>query len=191
VAGLRAALGGFCDDRINSIAGPNPHKGASRGTPDFVSQDTGRWALHLLQRGRPERPPTLLLLHGFPSSSRMFEPLVARLSDRYHLVAPDYPGFGHSDCPDPKKFAYTFDHIAEIMNHFTEALGLSRYTLYSTRFMTALRTPGTGNTATFTESSWRPITSIPKGRRSIWAPSASLTKLMTASSPTRLACCRG
>ena len=50
--------------------------------------------------------------------------------DRYHLVAPDYPGFGHSDWPDPKKFAYTFDHIAEIMNHFTEALGLSRYTLY-------------------------------------------------------------
>ena len=60
----------------------------------------------------------------------MFEPLFARLSDRYHLVAPDYPGFGHSDWPDPKKFAYTFDHIAEIMNHFTEALGLSRYTLY-------------------------------------------------------------
>jgi pimeloyl-ACP methyl ester carboxylesterase len=60
----------------------------------------------------------------------MFEPLFARLSDRYHLVAPDYPGFGHSDWPDPKKFAYTFDHYAEIMNHFTEALGLSRYTLY-------------------------------------------------------------
>jgi pimeloyl-ACP methyl ester carboxylesterase len=74
--------------------------------------------------------PTLLLLHGLPSSSRMFEPLFARLSDRYHLVAPDYPGFGHSDWPDPKKFAYTFDHIAEIMNNFTEALGLSRYTLY-------------------------------------------------------------
>jgi pimeloyl-ACP methyl ester carboxylesterase len=71
-----------------------------------------------------------LLLHGLPSSSRMFEPLFARLSDRYHLVAPDYPGFGHSDWPDSKKFAYTFDHIAEVMNHFTEALGLSRYTLY-------------------------------------------------------------
>ena len=53
-----------------------------------------------------------------------------RLSDRYHLIAPDYPGFGHSDWPDPKKFAYTFDHIAEIMSHFTESLGLSRYTLY-------------------------------------------------------------
>jgi pimeloyl-ACP methyl ester carboxylesterase len=60
----------------------------------------------------------------------MFEPLIARLSDRCHLVAPDYPGFGHSDWPDPKTFAYTFDHYAEIMNHFTEALGLSRYTLY-------------------------------------------------------------
>jgi pimeloyl-ACP methyl ester carboxylesterase len=78
----------------------------------------------------PKDAPTLLLLHGFPSSSRMFEPLFARLSDEYHLVAPDYPGFGHSDWPDPKQFAYTFDHIAEIMNHFTEALALSRYTLY-------------------------------------------------------------
>ena len=78
----------------------------------------------------PKDAPTILLLHGLPSSSRMFEPLFARLSDRYHLVAPDYPGFGHSDWPDPKTFAYTFDHYAEIMNHFTEALGLSRYTLY-------------------------------------------------------------
>jgi pimeloyl-ACP methyl ester carboxylesterase len=78
----------------------------------------------------PKQAPTLLLLHGLPSSSRMFEPLFARLSERYHLVAPDYPGFGHSDWPDPEKFAYTFDHYAEIMNHFTESLGLSRYTLY-------------------------------------------------------------
>ena len=78
----------------------------------------------------PKNAPTILLLHGLPSSSRMFEPLFARLSDRYHLVAPDYPGFGHSDWPDPKKFAYTFEHYAEIMNHFTEALGLSSYTLY-------------------------------------------------------------
>jgi pimeloyl-ACP methyl ester carboxylesterase len=78
----------------------------------------------------PRNAPTLLLLHGLPSSSRMFEPLFARLSDRCHLVAPDYPGFGHSDWPDPKKFAYTFGHYAEIMNHFTEALRLSRYTLY-------------------------------------------------------------
>ena len=78
----------------------------------------------------PKDAPTLLLLHGLPSSSRMFESLFARLSDRYHLVAPDYPGFGHSDWPDPIKFAYAFDHYAEIMTHFTEALGLSRFTLY-------------------------------------------------------------
>jgi pimeloyl-ACP methyl ester carboxylesterase len=78
----------------------------------------------------PKDGPTLLLLHGLPSSSRMFESLFSRLSDRYHLVAPDYPGFGHSDWPDPKTFAYTFDHIAETMHHFIEALGLSRYTLY-------------------------------------------------------------
>jgi len=78
----------------------------------------------------PKDAPALLLLHGLPSSSRMFGPLFARLSDRYHLVAPDYPGFGHSDWPDPKKFAYTFDHFAEVMNHFAEALGLSRYSMY-------------------------------------------------------------
>jgi pimeloyl-ACP methyl ester carboxylesterase len=78
----------------------------------------------------PKDAPTILLLHGLPSSSRMFEPLFARLSDSFHLVAPDYPGFGHSDWPDSKTFAYTFDHIAEIMNRFTEALGLSRCTLY-------------------------------------------------------------
>jgi len=78
----------------------------------------------------PKDAPTILLLHGLPSSSRMFGPLFARLSGGYHLVAPDYPGFGHSYWPDPKKFAYTFDHYAEIMNHFTEALGLSRDTLY-------------------------------------------------------------
>jgi pimeloyl-ACP methyl ester carboxylesterase len=79
----------------------------------------------------PKDAPVLLLLHGLPSSSRMFEPLFARLSDNYHLVAPDYPGFGHSDWPDPKKFAYTFDHLAEIMSHFAEELGLSRHTLYT------------------------------------------------------------
>jgi pimeloyl-ACP methyl ester carboxylesterase len=78
----------------------------------------------------PKDGPTILLLHGLPSSSRMFEPLFARLSDRYHLVAPDYPGFGHSDWPDPKQFAYTFDNLAKVINGFTEATGLSRYTLY-------------------------------------------------------------
>ena len=78
----------------------------------------------------PKDAPTILLLHGLPSSSRMFQPLLTRLSDRYHLVVPDYPGYGHSDWPDPKQFDYTFDHIASVMDDFTLALGLSRYTLY-------------------------------------------------------------
>jgi len=74
--------------------------------------------------------PTILLLHGLPSSSRMFEPLLARLRDRFRLIAPDYPGFGHSDAPDARSFPHTFDKIASVIGHFTEALGLSRYTLY-------------------------------------------------------------
>jgi pimeloyl-ACP methyl ester carboxylesterase len=78
----------------------------------------------------PKDAPTILFLHGLPSSSRMFQALLTRLADSYHLVAPDYPGFGHSDWPDPKEFPYTFDRIATVMEHFTLALGLSRYTLY-------------------------------------------------------------
>jgi pimeloyl-ACP methyl ester carboxylesterase len=78
----------------------------------------------------PADKPTILLLHGLPSSSRMFEPLLSRLSDAYHLVAPDYPGFGHSDWPDSKHFQYTFDHFAQLMGAFTEALQLKRYTIY-------------------------------------------------------------
>jgi pimeloyl-ACP methyl ester carboxylesterase len=78
----------------------------------------------------PADAPVLLLLHGLPSSSRMFESLFARLGDRFHMIAPDYPGFGHSDWPNPREFAYTFDHIATVMDHFTQALGLQHYTLY-------------------------------------------------------------
>jgi len=78
----------------------------------------------------PPDAPTLLLLHGFPSSSRMYEPLLHRLSAHYHLVAPDYPGFGHSDAPAAKAFSYTFDRIAQVMEHFIETLGLDRYVLY-------------------------------------------------------------
>jgi pimeloyl-ACP methyl ester carboxylesterase len=60
----------------------------------------------------------------------MFQPLLTRLADNYHLVAPDYPGYGHSDWPDPKQFDYTFDHIASVIDRFTQALGLLHYTLY-------------------------------------------------------------
>ena len=78
----------------------------------------------------PVDAPIFLLLHGLPSSSRMFEPLFARFSGRFHLVAPDYPGFGHSDWPDPKQFATLSTTTPKSWFDFTEALGLYRYTLY-------------------------------------------------------------
>lgn len=89
----------------------------------------GRLSIFYREAG-PKDAPTLLLLHGLPSSSRMFEPLLARLSDQYHMIAPDYPGFGHSDWPEPKSFEYTFDNIAGVMDRLIEALQLRRYTLF-------------------------------------------------------------
>jgi pimeloyl-ACP methyl ester carboxylesterase len=74
----------------------------------------------------PPDAPVLLLLHGFPSSSRMYEPLLTRLADRWRLIAPDYPGFGHSPAAPP----YTFDHLAEVMSGFVQALELDRFVLY-------------------------------------------------------------
>jgi pimeloyl-ACP methyl ester carboxylesterase len=78
----------------------------------------------------PPDAPTIVLLHGFPSSSRMFETLIPLLATRYHLIAPDYPGFGQSDAPPPARYHYTFDHLAETMNGLLEQLGLRHYTLY-------------------------------------------------------------
>jgi pimeloyl-ACP methyl ester carboxylesterase len=78
----------------------------------------------------PASGPTILLLHGFPTSSRMFATLMPLLADRYHLVAPDYPGFGHTDAPDPQHFAYTFDHLADVIDRFSQALQLQRYALF-------------------------------------------------------------
>jgi pimeloyl-ACP methyl ester carboxylesterase len=74
--------------------------------------------------------PVILLLHGLPSSSRMYEPLMQRLASEYHLIAPDYPGFGHSDWPNPKEFTYTFDRIATVMDQFVTALGIQKFALY-------------------------------------------------------------
>jgi pimeloyl-ACP methyl ester carboxylesterase len=82
----------------------------------------------------PPGAPTVLLLHGFPSSSRMFEPLIPLLADRYHVIAPDYPGFGHSDAPPPDKFTYTFANITAVIDKFTQTLGLSTYALYVTDY---------------------------------------------------------
>ncbi|MCP4205394.1 MAG: alpha/beta fold hydrolase, partial [bacterium] len=74
--------------------------------------------------------PTILLLHGFPTSSHMFRELMPALADEYHLIAPDYPGFGHSPMPKVDEFEYTFDRFAELMEGLTEKLSLDSYSLY-------------------------------------------------------------
>ena len=91
--------------------------------------------------------PTLLLLHGFPSASHMFRELIPALSDRFHVVAPDLPGFGQSDMPPRDGFAYTFAKLAEVIERFTELLGLARFAIYvfdygaPTGFRLAVRHP--------------------------------------------------
>src|ERR1700740_2284219 len=81
------------------------------------------------EAGAPDAPK-LLLLHGFPSSGHMFRDLIPLLSDRFHLVAPDLPGFGQSDMPARSAFTYTFENIANIIDRFTEVLGLHRFAIY-------------------------------------------------------------
>ena len=76
------------------------------------------------------KAPTVLLLHGFPTSSHMYRELSPALADHYHIVAPDLPGFGYSDAPARAAFAYTFDHLAEVIERFTETIGLERYAVY-------------------------------------------------------------
>ena len=74
--------------------------------------------------------PKLLLLHGFPSASHMFRDLIPLIADRFHIVAPDLPGFGRSDMPAREQFKYTFDNIANVIDRFTEVVGFNRYAVY-------------------------------------------------------------
>ena len=74
--------------------------------------------------------PTLLLLHGFPSAGHMFRDLIPQLTSRFHVIAPDLPGFGQSDMPSREKFHYTFDNIARVIDRFTEVAGLNRFAVY-------------------------------------------------------------
>ena len=91
--------------------------------------------------------PALLLLHGFPTASHMFRDLIPQLADRFHVIAPDLPGFGQSDMPERTKFSYTFDNIAGAIDRFTEVIGLDRFAIYvfdygaPTGFRLAVRHP--------------------------------------------------
>jgi pimeloyl-ACP methyl ester carboxylesterase len=78
----------------------------------------------------PKDAPAVVLLHGYPSSSRMYDALIPLLADRYHLIAPDYPGFGQSEAPTPTRYAYTFDHLAETTDALLQQLKIDHYVLF-------------------------------------------------------------
>ncbi|QEL17486.1 alpha/beta fold hydrolase [Limnoglobus roseus] len=78
----------------------------------------------------PADAQAILLLHGFPTSSQMFRNLIPQLADKYRVIAPDYPGYGHSSMPPHDQFAYTFDNLAKVIDAFTEKVGLTKYALY-------------------------------------------------------------
>ncbi|WP_296745972.1 alpha/beta hydrolase [Mesorhizobium sp.] len=95
----------------------------------YRTADIDGFSIFYREAGRPGAPK-LLLLHGFPSSSHMFRDLIPLLADRFHVVAPDLPGFGRSGMPLASEFAYSFDRIAGIIDRFTEVVGFDRFALY-------------------------------------------------------------
>jgi pimeloyl-ACP methyl ester carboxylesterase len=112
----------------------------------YRKADVDGFKVFYREAGRADAP-TLLLLHGFPSAGHMFRELIPALSDRFHIVAPDLPGFGQSDMPSRDKFSYTFARLAEVVGRFTEVIGLVRFAIYvfdygaPTGFRLAVRHP--------------------------------------------------
>jgi pimeloyl-ACP methyl ester carboxylesterase len=118
-----AASGGFLSAQMKDSAMAEP----SRVTYHTTQVD----GLKIFYReAGPKDAPTVVLLHGFPSSSHMFRELIPRLSDKYHVVAPDYPGYGYSDAPSPEQYVYTFDHLADTVDHFLTQQGITKYSIY-------------------------------------------------------------
>ena len=97
--------------------------------PSYRTADVDGYEVFYREAGDRSKP-TLLLLHGFPTASHMFRDLIPRLADRFHLVAPDLPGFGLSALPPRKDFTYSFDNLARVVGRFTEVIGLDRFAIY-------------------------------------------------------------
>ena len=115
-------------------------------TINYRTADVEGLKVFYREAGRADAP-MLLLLHGFPSAGHMFRDLIPQLADRFHVIAPDLPGFGQSDMPERTKFSYSFDNIAGIVDRFTEVIGLGRFAIYvfdygaPTGFRLAMRHP--------------------------------------------------
>ena len=113
---------------------------------NFKKADVDGFKVFYREAGAKDKP-TILLLHGFPTSSHMFRDLIPLLADRFHVVAPDLPGFGQSDMPARDNFTYSFDHIAAVIDRFTEVVGLKKFAVYvfdygaPTGFRIALKHP--------------------------------------------------
>jgi pimeloyl-ACP methyl ester carboxylesterase len=110
---------GFTNSALAQALPKTLHKTVKVGDLDIFYRESG-----------PKDAPAILLLHGFPTSSQMFRNLIPALADQFHLIAPDYPGFGHSSMPQHDKFAYTFDNLANVIDEFTEKVGLTQYAIY-------------------------------------------------------------
>ncbi len=98
-------------------------------TINYRTRSVGEVDMFYREAG-PADAPVILLLHGFPTSSHMFRDLIPALADRYHVIAPDLPGFGQTKAPARGEFDYTFDALAEVLGHFVDAIGLGRFALY-------------------------------------------------------------
>jgi pimeloyl-ACP methyl ester carboxylesterase len=99
------------------------------GTIHYRSADVNGLKISYREAGRTDAP-TLLLLHGFPTAGHMFRDLIPLLAERFHLVAPDLPGFGQSDLPSHDRFKYSFENLASVIERFTDVVGLKRFALY-------------------------------------------------------------